>query len=552
MLRWAVLGRAALASRRTRIDALNVFPVPDGDTGTNMFLTLDSAVEAMIDADRVAADDPLDLTGSAGDDGQAVRTFSREVMLAARGNSGVIMSQLIRGLADVVVEHAGPVGPAVVAAAMREASTRAYASVGSPTEGTILTVARIAAESAEQVAGHPGAQLLDVVTAASESAYVALAETPDQLPALSSAGVVDAGAAGLVILLDALRRVVEDGGPSDHQLLPAMDDMLESLTDVDLADEHDLTAGRTGCAARGSGYSGPAFELMALVRGGADEDLPRARRELAELGDSVVVMGDAGLWRVHVHVDDTDAALVVLRELGDPDAVEITPLVSGTDPDATAVVQCASGEGLVTLLRDAGAVVVESSAGRRASIGQVLAALHGSGAGRVLLLPNDSDLVLASEAAAEDARATGLDVVVVPSRSVVQGLAAQAVVDPAADFAESRVVVEQTVAATGYGEVTVASRDADTAAGPCRAGDVLGLVAGEIVEVGDSLDEVARDVVDRLLADGGELVTALGGQDCPDESLDRLAAHVGSRQPAPEITVHQGGFAPALLLLGVE
>jgi dihydroxyacetone kinase-like predicted kinase len=261
---------------------------------------------------------------------------------------------------------------------------------------------------------------------------------------------------------------------------------------------------------------------------------------------------------VHVHVDDVGAALEAGVEAGRPHRIRVTHLAEqrgrrGSDPvTPVAVVACAPGEGLADIFRAAGAGVVRSGPGRRASAGQILDEIRAVHALSVIVLPDDSDTQLAAEAAARAAADEGIEVHVVRARAVVQGVAALAVFDPSAGPAGNLLAMSSAAAATRHGAVTVASRDALTDAGPCHQGDVLGLVDGEIVVVGSDLVRVGVEVLDRLLGSGGELLTVVTGEDAPPGLGGAIAAAAHTRRRDVEASVIHGGQATYPLLLGVE
>jgi len=352
--RWAVTARAALAARRSEIDALNVFPVPDGDTGTNLYLTLDTA----LDAARAEA-------GTSGPDSlaDAAAALARTTLLAARGNSGVIFSQMVRGISEVVArvaEEPCGLGPEELTEALRRASELAYASVTRPVEGTILSVGDAAAAAAE-LALKSGSELYAVVTAALSAARDALAATTAQLPALERAGVVDAGGAGYVLLLEALERVVSGGAdPAPHPL-------------EDFGPTRPEWAPPSRAVEPEEGADGPAYEVMYLLADADEEAVAGLRDRLDALGDSVLVVGSHDLWNVHAHVDDAGAAIEAGVEIGRAHRIRVTRLSEAhagrrQEPASTlAVVACAAGPGLVDVFRAAGAGVVASGPGRRAT-----------------------------------------------------------------------------------------------------------------------------------------------------------------------------------------
>ena len=574
--RWALLTRSVFASRRVEIDALNVFPGPDGDTGTNLFLTFDGAVERMLTHDPHGAGDLL-------------AAFAKALLWTARGNSGVILSQLARGLAEACADADTIDGP-LLARGLVRAEERARQAVTDPQEGTILSVATAlataavgaveaapteGAPSAEAAQAAPSAEaggpadprLYAVSLAALEAARVALEHTPEQLEVLARAGVVDAGGAGLVILLECLERICsgQRGRPSDDPSGRRGRFRAEPVGP--------LSAGRSeGPLHHDVGDGSPAYEVMYLLADSDEEAVALLRARLVELGDSVLVVGGDGEWNVHAHVDDAGAAVEAGIVAGRPHRVRITwldrnvvPL--GHGPEATshahdgsrhtgsAIVACASGDGLAALFGEAGAAVVPSGPGRRASTGALIAAIraqHATGAAGVVVLPNDGDTLLAAAAAARAVADDGIDAQVVRARTAVQGLAALAVFEPQAPPSANVLAMQSASSATRHGAVTVANRAALTSAGPCEPGDVLGVVDGDIVVVGADEAEVGREVVRRLLASGGELVTIVVGADARDGLGQALAAEAAAAHRGVEVSQIDGGQPVYSVLVGVE
>jgi hypothetical protein len=304
---------------------------------------------------------------------------------------------------------------------------------------------------------------------------------------------------------------------------------------------------------------GPAYEVMYLLDA-TDEQVGGLRMRLAMLGDSLAVVGGAGLWHVHVHVDDPGAAVEAGIEAGRPHQVRIShfgrPLEAGRSQRPpkrrVGLVACAAGPGLAALFEQAGAVVVRAAAGRRPSTGELLDAVHQTGADAVVVLPNDSDTLSVARAAAEAARRTGLRVSVLPTRAQVHGLAAAAVHEPAREVDDDLVRMSAAAGATRDGAVTVAVRDAITTAGVCRAGDVLGVVQGDFVIVGDDVATVAVEVATRLLSGGGELVTLVAGDEADPALLTTVADRLRHTRRDLEISVLDGGQPRYPLLIGVE
>ncbi|NEC26784.1 dihydroxyacetone kinase, partial [Streptomyces sp. SID8111] len=379
------------------------------------------------------------------------------------------------------------------------------------------------------------------------------------------AGVVDAGGRGLVTVLAALVQTLTGetpripAGPAGQQggRAPRL------LTEPDPAGG---TPGECADAAADPGHratAGPAFEVIYLLEAD-DEAVARLRRRLDGLGDSLVVVGGDGLWNVHVHVDDAGAAVEAGVEAGRPYRIRITHF-GAADVHATgagrpalperprrAVVAVVPGEGLAGLYTEAGATTVLARPGEPPASGELVQAARRSGAREVVLLPNDADLRHTAAAAADQARAEGLRVALIPTRSAVQGIAALAVHEPERRFDEDVVSMTSAAGATRYAEVTVAERQSWTMAGICQAGDVLGLIDGDVAVIGQEVAATASAVLDRMLAAGGEMVTLVVGDDAPDTVAAHLETRVREGYLAVDTVVYSGGRQGALLLIGVE
>jgi uncharacterized protein len=534
VLRFVDIATDALSQAREEIDALNVYPVPDGDTGTNMFLTFSAARDAI----RDAASGGADL-------GAALAAFRRAALLGARGNSGVILSQML-GAMSARIERAEPSESyaMVMADALHVATDASYAAVGEPVEGTILTVARAASDAAQEVVAAGGEiRARDVFSAAAAAARAALARTPLQLKVLADAGVVDAGGRGLSVVLDAADTVLTGRTPVSMPVRIGIPRIPMPVPDGDLTAD------------------GPAYEVMYLLE--ADEAaVAELRKTLAPLGDSLVVVGGEGLWNVHVHVHDVGAAIEAGLDAGRPYRVRVTHFAEQvvearrrrSDRTGRRIVAVAAGAGLTELFRSAGAVVVEAGPGRRPSTGQILEAIEASGGAEIIVLPNDPDSVRVAEIAARTAEESGdIRVAVIPTHAQVQGLAALAVHEPGRAFDSDMLEMTATARHARHGAVTVAARQAITMAGPCEPGDVLGVIEGDFAVVGDDLLTVATGVLDRLLGAGGELATIVAG--C-DEGARELAARcaelVEGAHPHVDVVVYDGGQERYPLLMCVE
>ncbi|MFF8597768.1 DAK2 domain-containing protein [Streptomyces sp. NPDC015232] len=512
---WCAGALAALGRERAEIDAINVYPVADGDTGTNLYLTVESAARAVTAAD-----------GSA-DVAEIIRTMAHGALLGARGNSGTILSQLLRGMAAVLAE--GTDGDHL-ARALAGAAAEARKAVAHPVEGTLLTVADAAAGACAA-----GGDLVTVARKAHEGARTALDATPGQLDALRRAGVVDAGGAGLVAVLGALLEALTGeapapaapaAGPAGHLHHPPL---------------------ALDCAAD----SGPAYEVIYLLEA-ADEAVDRLRDRLDALGESLVVVGGDGLWNVHVHTDDAGAAVEAGVEAGRPYRIRVTHFERRPEPAERAVVAVLPGEGLAGLCAEAGATTLVARPGETPTAAELTEAVRRAHAREVVLLPNDTELRAVAAEAAEHARREGIRVALIPTRAAVQGLAALAVHEPERSFDEDVVAMTAAAGATRYAELGVAEARSFTSAGVCQAGDVLGLIEGDVAVIGRDLTATAVTVLDRMLSAGGELVTVVVAADTPDDLATTLEQHVRATYLAVDTTVYHAGEGAPPLLIGVE
>ncbi|MFF1377968.1 DAK2 domain-containing protein [Streptomyces sp. NPDC058308] len=547
---WCRLALDALGRAREEIDAINVYPVADGDTGTNLYLTVESASQA-VDAAFTGHDPALPSLA------ETVRAMAHGALLGARGNSGTILSQLLRGMAQVIGGEADvPGGRAdgegdhvdgpVLERALRQAAESAYQAVAHPVEGTVLTVATAAADAVAGAGGDCGA----VARAAYDGACAALEATPGQLAVLGRAGVVDAGGRGLVAVLGAL--VVALSGES-----VALKSTGGSRA---TGDGSHARVEDAECEELPVDGGGPAFEVIYLLEAD-DAAVARLRSRLDRLGDSLVVVGGDGLWNVHVHVDDAGAAVEAGVEAGRPHRIRITHFGVG-DAHTTsqpprertqrAIVAVVPGEGLAGLYTESGATTVPARAGEPPASGELVDAIRRAHAREVVLLPNDAELRHTAAAAAEQARTEGVRVALIPTRSAVQGIAALAVHAPDRRFDEDVVAMTSAAGATRYGELAVAERQSWTMAGICQAGDVLGLIDGDVAVIGSEVARTAASVLDRMLSAGGEMVTLVLGESVPDTVAEHLEKHVREAYLAVDTVVYRGGRQSALMLIGVE
>ncbi|MBS1692954.1 MAG: DAK2 domain-containing protein [Actinobacteria bacterium] len=535
---WAHTGVGDLIAHADEINRLNVFPVADSDTGTNMLFTMRSA---WIQADA--------LPSSAGVVAMAA-ALSEGALHGARGNSGVILSQILRGLADVVAtaaaERSGDlpdIDAPVFAAALRHGVGLTVASIGETIAGTIVSVLQAAAGAAEHTAAG-GGDIGDAVVAAGDAAVVALDKTPTQLSVLSDAGVVDAGGRGLVVLLDAMTATLTGHAPHRAEYRPS-------------PPSHDVSAHTA---------APPQFEVMYLLSGCGPGDIGRLRERLEQLGESVAIAasgqtdGDGsagGQYSVHVHADDAGGAVEAALPLGTLSRIQITALTGGGHPAAgwgggRAVLAVVDGDGAEELFVAEGAHVLRPDPGAPVSAKQLLRALVDAGAAQVMVLPNGYVAAEELVAGCTASNGWGVDVVPVPAGSMVQGLAALAVHDPQRQVVDDGYTMARAAAAARHGSVRLATEDALTWAGACKPGDGLGIAGDEVLIVGDDIAAAGAGLIDLLLGAGGELVTVLTGDGVDSAVGAALREHVHRKHLGTELVIYHTGHHGDALLIGVE
>ena len=514
----------ALAAHRSVIDALNVYPVPDGDTGTNMALTLRAVVDAL----------PADC------DLRAVCQAIHDSALAAgRGNSGIILSQFLRAMAGAWRE-AVTVDAAGLAGSLELASEAAYGAVARPVEGTILTVGRDVAAAAAAAARRE-APLAEVIEEAIEAGRESLERTPELLEVLRTAGVVDAGGKGLLLMLDALAHVV-DGRPLPEPpevTAPALGD-----------DPHDIEGAGDVADLR--------YEVMFLLDAG-DDRIAAFRDRWEQLGDSIVVVGGGGLWNCHIHTDDIGGSIEAGIEAGRPHRIEVTDLheqvshvdhVVAPERTTTGVVAVATGDGVRRIFRSLGAAeVVTGGQTMNPSVAALLEAVERAPADGVVVLPNNKNILLAAEQLHE---LTDKEVVVVPTVSIPAGLSAMVEFDPAAEATRNAEAMAALAGEVVDGEVTRAVRDAVTPAGPVAEGDFMGLSGGDVRCTAGELTAVTCGLLELIVGDDHELVTLISGAEATEADTEAVAGWLADNRPHVELEAHPGGQPLYHYYLGVE
>jgi fatty acid kinase len=513
---WLRRAEEIISDSADALNTLNVFPVSDADTGSNLKLTLRGIAQAVPSFDRSTLD-----------------AVVQAAILSAHGNSGAILAEMVTSLCRTLDQQpagaASPLPGAMVAVLMRRVAAAATQAVARPVAGTILTVADEAADAAERAALRSPGSALDVATAAQQGAREALLRTPSQLDVLARAGVVDAGGQAFVLLLDVLVEVL---GGAPAQPLGEVEPPL-----VQAAVAH--TPGR----AQGQ------FEVMYAVRGARRSALDGLRVQLSELGHSVVIVGDESVAQVHVHLEQPGAAVEAGLDVGRLSQIRITALAAPLERERT-VLSLVVGEGLAAAVRELGGVPVQGTRGPL-TVEELSASLAES-SGEVVILPNDMENLEIASHLADQLRAEGRRIAIIPTVAQVQGLAAIAVHEPTADFDSAVVAMSTAAGHTRQGAVTIAESSAMTMAGRCRPGDVLGVVEGDFVVIGTSVVDVAWQVLERLLSAGGELVTLVRGADAEPDLVAELTHRTRRGHDGVDVEVLVGGQRRYLLLIGVE
>lgn len=521
--------RDLLSSHRESINALNVYPVPDGDTGTNMTLTVTSVLEELEGVDT-------------GDRAAVCHAIAHGSLMGARGNSGVILSQILRGLAGVFAEADDIDGPVLIAA-LAAASAAADGAVLRPVEGTILTVVR----EASRHASSGGASLEEVLDAALRAGRRALDNTPNQLAVLAEAGVVDAGGAGFLLFLSAALHVAAD------RPLPEAPASVTAASDR--PDDH------------GAGHD-PASDLRYEVMFLLDADdaaVEGFTAKWAELGDSIVVVGGDGLWNCHIHTDEIGASIEAGIEVGRPHRIRVTDLAEEvqvlrqsaggdgaprTDLVSCAVVAVSPARGIGAIFSSLGVhELVTGGQTMNPSTAQLLEAVERAPGPEVVILPNNGNILPVARQV--DAHTTKT-VVVVPTRSVPEGFAAMLGYDSQQGAEANGAAMTEVAETVVVGEVTQAVRDSGSPAGDVRVGDWIGLDRSGIRSIAGDPSSAATELLGSLVTSDHEILTVVAGQDASADDVSTVTAWVTEHLGHLEVEVHQGGQEHYPFLFGIE
>ena len=528
-------GAALLEKNRQNIDALNVFPVPDGDTGTNMCHTISSAMKELATRTCPTA-------------GEAASTVARGALKGARGNSGVILSQIFRGMSRAL-EGADEVDAALFAQAIRCGADTAYKAVMRPKEGTILTVARVVAEEVEREARRTS-DLQTLMNVVVESGDAILKKTPEMLPVLKQAGVVDSGGKGLMVFFAGFRAALFGE--------PVEDVSLENLQPMpgEFVDDHDSLEEITFAYCTEFIVSHPRPDMK-------ESDVARLRRRLEKIGDCVLVIGDLEVVKVHVHTNEPGKALQMALELGELDSIKIDNMLEEfrerqkkREADAAkedkpfAIVAVALGDGLASLFKDLGVdKVVDGGQTMNPSIEDLVEAIDSTHAKEVFVLPNNSNIILAAQQAAE---LTERKVYVLPTKSVPMGLSAAIAFSESATGEENEAAMREAAEMVHTASITYAVRDTVFDGMDIHQGDIMGMIDNKINCLGHDVAEVARELMDKMVTEDSELISIYYGADTAEADAQALFEEAQEKYPNCDVEVHMGGQPLYYYLIAVQ
>ena len=529
-------GASLLEKNREAVDALNVFPVPDGDTGTNMSLTMMSAIRELNGKEHLSA-------------GEAAEALAKGALKGARGNSGVITSQLYRGFAKAL-EGVDRITPVIFAQALKSGADTAYKAMMKPKEGTILTVARVVAEDAMrqvQLAPDDFDGLMNVILTSGDAI---LRRTPDMLPVLKQAGVVDAGGRGLLLIYAGYAAALRG------EQIEAADIDFHAGGNATFEDDHDALEDIKFAYCT-------EFLIQNLLPAVQDSDIDTFRRRLNRIGDCVLVVGDLNLVKVHVHTNDPGKALQYGLTLGELVNLKIENMVEqrrerqkkmeeqkAQPPKDYGMVAVSLGDGFSQIFRDLTVdAIVDGGQTMNPSIEDVLAAVNKVNAHCVFIFPNNGNLILAAEQAAQLA---DKEVHVIPTKNVAMGIAAAVAFQPELDSAENVRRMGAASQRVKTGTITFAVRDTEYEALHIKEGDIIGMFNGKIHCSGKSVHQVAMELMEALVTDSDELITIYYGKDTPKEDAESLSGEISELYGQCDVETHMGGQPLYYYLISVE
>ena len=524
-----------LQLHKAEVDALNVFPVPDGDTGTNMSLTIASAVK--------------EIENVQGDCSQILLDFSRGALKGARGNSGVILSQIIKGLARALCDEK-TITTKEFAVALHSARDVAYGAVTKPKEGTVLTVIRFMAENAQSIASK-NPSFLTFFPALIAKGEEILKQTPEMLPVLKKAGVVDAGGQGLLYVFEGFYKALAgieiaqpEGDEEEHKaVLPQLDTVG--------SDEHDLDNIKYAYCTE--------YFVINLKKHVTDEDIEKLRDKLMAIGDCVIVIGDVNLVKVHVHTNTPNRALYYALQLGELDKIKIENMLEQhralvktreANKKPIGIVSVCAGEGVAAIFKELTVdEVIEGGQTMNPSVEDILHAVDKVNADSVIILPNNKNIIMAAERVKE---LTKKRCVVLPTTEVPEGISAAIVFDPSLDLNTNVEEMTQAFRRIKCGEVTMAIRNTELDGFKISEGDYIGLDSKKIVSKSDNVEGAVVDLIEKIKGDDDEVITLHYGQDVNETEAGELAGKLEERFDDCEVVCYNGGQPHYYYMVSVE
>lgn len=535
LLRDAFKGGARLLEvNKSYVDSLNVFPVPDGDTGTNMSMTMSSAIKELNEVESSDLDD-------------IVKAVARGALKGARGNSGVILSQIIKGIANVISD-VRQVTTKVFADALECAAEVAYKAVTKPKEGTILTVIRVVAESASAYASKFN-DFLPFFEALLKKGEEILSQTPDMLPVLKKAGVVDSGGKGLLYVFEGFYMVLA-GKPLPDA--PTADSGDRPMTADDFnADIHDLDDIKYAYCTE--------YFIVNIKKDITEEDIAKLKDKLMAIGDSVIVIGDVYLVKVHVHTNQPNRALYYALQLGEIDKIKIENMLQQNrelqqqredNKKPIAMLSVCAGDGIASMFKDLMVdKVVEGGQTMNPSVDDILSEIEKINADAVIVLPNNKNIILAAEQAKE---LTNKKVSVLPTKNIAQGIAAAIAFDPEQDLDTNCINMRAAFDGVQCGQVTHAVRTTQMDGFDLKEGDIIGLDDKMIIATGSDAEQTAKMVVDKMVSDDSTLINIYFGEGITEEEAQKLADEIGEKYDECDVCTYYGGQPHYYYLISIE
>jgi len=521
--------RDALQDHKESLNSLNVYPVPDGDTGSNMAATLNSVVSEINSLEENAELENI------------IEAISHGSLMGARGNSGVIISQILRGfVSEIKSASRETIDANLFSEALSAAAAAAYEAVGNPVEGTILTVVRETAEAAEKAVSEKFS-LLPVAEIAREAAKRSLDSTPELLPVLARAGVVDAGGSGFLLMMDSLLHVIDDRPMPEPEAVTVSVDAL-------ILDVHDETSN-----------NGTRYEVMYFLEA-PDDSIPDFKKAWSEIGDSIVVVGGENIWNCHVHTNNIGAAVEAGISVGRPYDIRVTDLFEEVaenyhdhkiaDPVGCSVIAVANGDGIGEIFRSLGATrIVHGGQSMNPSTADLLEAAEATASEHVIILPNNSNIVAVAEQVDSQ---TSKTVRVVGTHTVTEGFASLLGYDPEATSEKNQTGMSQASQTVESGEITTAVRESTSEIGEIKKGDFLGLQKGKVTVIAATIVEATNNLLKEMISNEHEIVTLVAGEDSNEKETDEIVAWVNAEYEELEVEVHEGGQPLYLYYIGIE